>query len=398
MLREFSLIFQLLGCILFVAFFGDMIPTPIERTFFTISLIIKELLIFALPFIVYTFVTSCLLSFGQRGPFLIFSLLAIMTVSNFLGFLLGYEVGIFFLQDFGHTQALFNDQSQGALAPWFAFHLPKLISTDIALLAGILSGVAGTFWGGNSLINVFQKFKNAIHFGFSKVFIPLLPLYITGFLIDMENQGSLTTLFTDYGAVFILVIVVQAIATMALYLLAAKGNFSQFVVFLKNALPAGIVGFSTMSSAATMPLTMKAAELNTKESGFAHIFVPIFFNIHQVGDFFAIPIFMVAIQLIFGIPPLSLETLLMFSGIYALTKFGNAGVPGGSVIVLMPLFQQYLGYDAQMSGLMTMFYVLMDPSGTATNVMGNGAYTILLNKTYLKWFQRTPVESVARSL
>ena len=88
----------------------------------------------------------------------------------------------------------------------------------------------------------------------------------------------------------------------------------------------------------------------------------------------------------------------MFSGIYALTKFGNAGIPGGSVIVLMPLFQQYLGYDAQMSGLMTMFYVLMDPSGTATNVMGNGAYTILLNKTYLKWFQRTPVESVARSL
>jgi len=392
MLREFSLIFQLLGCIIFIALFGDYLPTPVEKTFFTISLVIKELLVFALPFIVYTFVASCLLSFGQRGPLLIFSIFALLTISNFLGVILGYEIGTLFLNDFGHTNALFNDQTQGTLKPWFEFHLPKLLSTDYALVAGILTGVVGTFFGSRQLTPLFVKLKGAIHFGFSKVFIPLLPIYITGFLIDMENQGSLTTLFTDYGSVLLLVVASLILSIVVLFMVAAQGNPTRFMEYMKNALPSGLVGFSTMSSAATMPVTMRAADLNTKNSGFAHVFIPLASNIHQVGDFIIIPISMVALQFIFGTPPLPWDTLLMFSLIYSLTKFGNAGVPGGSVIVLLPVFQQYLGYDAQMNGLMTMLYVLMDPFGTATNVMGNGAYTVIFNNFYVKWFHRNPQE------
>ncbi|MEB3702066.1 Cation:dicarboxylase symporter family transporter [Candidatus Bealeia paramacronuclearis] len=386
MLREFGLIIKLLACILFITFFGEYIPTPLERTFFTISLIIKELLVFSLPFIIFVFVTSCLLSFGQRGPLLIFSIFGVLTVSNFVGLLFGYSIGNFFLGDFAQTVSLFNDASESALKPWFAFALPKLIPTDYALLAGLVFGIVGTFTASYRLVNIFVKLKGAINFGFSKIFIPLLPIYISGFLIDMAYQGSLINLFKDYGAVLILVVVAQVLVILALFLFSAQGNPKRFMEFLKNALPSGLVGFSTMSSAATMPVTMKGADKNTDNSGFAHIFIPLSANIHQIGDCLAIPIFMVAIQGIFGLPPLSMETLLFFTVLYALTKFGNAGVPGGSVIVLMPIFQQHLGYDAQMSGLMTMLYVLMDPAITATNVMSNGAYTIFLNGIYCKWF------------
>ena len=78
-------------------------------------------------------------------------------------------------------------------------------------------------------------------------------------------------------------------------------------------IPAGISGFSTMSSAASMPLTVIGAENNAKNKELVACVIPATVNIHLVGDCFAIPVFAYAILKTFGMPEPSLVNYLIFT-------------------------------------------------------------------------------------
>ena len=61
-------------------------------------------------------------------------------------------------------------------------------------------------------------------------------------------------------------------------------------------------------------------------------------------------------------------------------KFGVASVPGGEVIVLLPILEGYFGFTDAMSGLITTLYILCDPFITVSNVLSNGALAIFIDK------------------
>ena len=80
-------------------------------------------------------------------------------------------------------------------------------------------------------------------------------------------------------------------------LLFSSHNFKikKLLISIENLLPAAISGFSTMSSAASMPLTIVGAENNAKFKDLARSVIPATVNIHLIGDCFTIPILAYAI-------------------------------------------------------------------------------------------------------
>ncbi len=116
-----------------------------------------------------------------------------------------------------------------------------------------------------------------------------------------------------------------------------------FVSSIKNMLPATISGFSTMSSAASMPLTIIGVENNIQSQNkeIARSVVPITVNIDLVGDCFAIPIFAYAVLKSFGMAERSLVHYLTFTFYFVLAKFSVAAVPGGGIIVMLALPNNY---------------------------------------------------------
>jgi Na+/H+-dicarboxylate symporter len=159
-------------------------------------------------------------------------------------------------------------------------------------------------------------------------------------------------------------------------------KIQEFLNNIKNMLPAAISGFSTMSSAASMPLTIIGAENNTQNKEIAGCVIPATVNIHLVGDCFAIPIFAYAVLKSFGLPEPSLFNYMIFAFYFVLAKFSVAAVPGGGIIVMLPILEVYMGFNAEMMSLITALYILFDPIITCANVLGNGAFAKMIDNCF----------------
>ena len=134
-----------------------------------------------------------------------------------------------------------------------------------------------------------------------------------------------------------------------------------------------------MSSAASMPLTIIGTEKNAKNKDLVHTVVPATVNIHLIGDCIAIPCFAFAILKNFDIAQPDVATYFMFSIYFVIAKFSVAAIPGGGIIVMLPILEQYLGFNSNMLSLITALYILFDPIITSANVLGNGAFAKIID-------------------
>ncbi|HCC25449.1 MAG TPA: hypothetical protein DEP85_08100, partial [Holosporales bacterium] len=92
-MKEFGLIIKLAVAILLIIFFGEWVPEWLQRTFFTISMVLKDTLVFTMPVIVFSLIFACLAGFQKKAPLLILMILVIVVCSNFLFVQLGYISG-----------------------------------------------------------------------------------------------------------------------------------------------------------------------------------------------------------------------------------------------------------------------------------------------------------------
>ena len=152
---------------------------------------------------------------------------------------------------------------------------------------------------------------------------------------------------------------------------------------MRNIFPAMLTGFSTMSSASALPLLIDGVAKNTRHGASKGI-VPISINIHLMGDCFAISILALAIIVSFGHPLPTLHEFFIFTVFFVLAKFAVAAVPGGGILVMIPILEKYLGFTPEMLSLITALYILFDPIVTSANVFGNGAFAQLFETIYHK--------------
>lgn len=131
-----------------------------------------------------------------------------------------------------------------------------------------------------------------------------------------------------------------------------------------------------------MPLIIHGSEQNVKRPEIVRSVVPSTINIHLIGDSFAIPIMMLGIMISFGQGMPDWQLYLTFTLYFALYKFAVAAVPGGTVLVLLPVFEQQMGFSPEMLSLITALYVVFDPIITTGNVLGHGAFAILFSKVF----------------
>ena len=74
----------------------------------------------------------------------------------------------------------------------------------------------------------------------------------------------------------------------------------------------------------------------------------------------------------------SLGTMVLFCFLLGIFAVGAPGVPGGTVMASLGLIVSVLGFDNTGTGLMMTIFALQDSFGTACNVTGDGALTLML--------------------
>ncbi len=393
-IKKFKLPIMLLAVLLLPLFWGSFVPVEIKSTCYAISLTMKGLLEFVLPFIIFSFVFSCLSNLKNGAVFFVFLLIGCVFISNFTALMFGYTSGYIGLNlmQFKETAVELSIK----LLPAWEFHLNKLITNDLALMIGFAVGIYFSLRP-NAKAKTIATHLNKLSNNFLKrAFVPLLPLFILGFVFKMEYEQILETSLKVYGPILVLIIATQWLYISFWYMVASKFSLKKFAFYLKNVLPASLTGLSTSSSAASMPILLIGTEKNLDDPQQAKMLIPAIINIHTIGSAIGIPILSLATLLAFGMPMPSVTVFMVFAFYTALAKYAVAAVPGGVIIVVAPILEAHLGFSSDMIGLITAVYLICDPFGTTANVTANGVFPILftklhakLSRLYVSGFRRT---------
>jgi Na+/H+-dicarboxylate symporter len=284
---------------------------------------------------------------------------------------------------FNFNLSLILPKESNTLEPLWTLEPIPLITNSQAMFLGLILGIVAAKFKPNEANIIAEKLKIFVD-KILYVLIFIIPLFVIGFIIKLQYDGSLQMIAKDYTSIFIIVALAQSSYILFLYFILSNYKIKDCLYNLKNMLPAALAGFSTMSSAASIPMTIIGTESNLKNKSLASSIIPITVNIHLIGDCFAIPIFAYAILRNYGISEPSLINYLIFTFYFILAKFSIAAVPGGGIIVMLPILEHYLGFNAEMMSLITALYILFDPVVTCTNVLGNGALTKLIDKIYTR--------------
>ncbi len=377
--------FILIGLIAGLLLIDGFLSYEVKSFLLAVSLTIKSFIITLLPFIIFGLLFKVMTQLANQATKIILLILAMVCCSNFLSTFISHFVGIWV---FHFDLSVIQPQNSNELSPLWDLQIPKLISNDKAMFGGLILGLILSYVRPRFAASCAKFFDKMVEIVLQGVTYAI-PLFVAGFAVKLNYDGVIGTILQDYALIFGVIALAQFSYILFLYFLSNQFNFSAFFHSIKNMLPAALAGFSTMSSAAAMPLTIVGAEKNSRNPDLARSVIPATVNIHLMGDCFAIPIFAYAVLKSFDFPEPLLIDYLIFSFYFVLAKFSVAGVPGGGIIVMLPVLESYLGFNAEMMSLITALYILFDPVITSANVLGNGAFATMIDRLP-SLFKRSP--------
>ena len=336
-----------------------------------------------IPFIIFN---SVFFAFKNmlKGAFVFATLLIVSIIfSNALSVSIAGSVSYLY-SSINHQLYGSISQNPDDLIPLVDFHIPRPVTNNIALLLGFVLGMVASIRSMPAITNSANFIKNYSDFFLQKLFLPMLPIFVFGFIIKLIHDNVLEKIIS-YNSTGVLIMLATLFGYLfTLYTFAVLITKKPFFFFGKNIISPGITAFTTMSSAAALPFSLKATELNLKNKEIGNAVMPVSVNIHMIGDSICSPMLSLILLSAFNMPLPSFDQYLVFIFFFVITKFSGAGVPGGSILVMIPILEKYMGFNVEMIGIITVFYMLIDPLTSLGNVLGNNIFVILFEQIYNK--------------
>ncbi len=278
----------------------------------------------------------------------------------------------------------------------FNLEIAPVMSVMSALVFSVLIGLAATWTGANTITKLLEEFQSVVLAIVSRVVIPILPFFIAGTFCALAYEGSITKQLPVFLIVILIVMVGHYLWLAVLYGLAGLYSGSNPMEVVKHYGPAYITAVGTMSSAATLAVALRCAKKSSVlRQDLADFGVPLFANIHLCGSVLTEVFFVMTVsKVLYGSLP-SVGTMVLFCFLLAVFAVGAPGVPGGTVMASLGLIISVLGFDQTGTGLMLTIFALQDSFGTACNVTGDGALTLMLTGYAKKHnIEEVPTEAV----
>lgn len=348
-----------------------------KRGFYAVSLLIKNMIVLMLPIVIFALLFKTAVMLSNKATKIIGLILILVCCSNFFSTLLSHFLGTWV---YSFQLQMLKPNAISGLSPLWTIDFPTLISNDKAMFSSIFLGIILPKFFPLQSINLAKRIEQLIE-KFLKGTMIIVPLFIIGFIVKLQHDGVMGVIVKDYATIFTIIALTQYGYIFILYLIASMGSVPRFITHVKGMLPAVMCGFSTMSSAASMPLTIMGVENDAENNDLVRAVVPVTVNIHLIGDCFAIPIFAYAVLKSFGVEEPSFYSYLTFAFYFMLAKFSVAAIPGGGILVMLPILEAHLGFSGEMMSLITALYILFDPVITSANIFGNGAFAKLIDKS-----------------
>lgn len=373
-----SLPFRLLIGVVLGILIGLYAGEGVMNVVVTLNYIMGQFINFCVPLIIIGFIAPSITKLGNHAS-KILGVALILAYTSSLGAAL-FSMGAGFML----IPGLSIDPNVSGLRELpevvFELSIPPVMGVMSALVFSILIGLSASWTKAKQITGILDEFQKIILDVVKKVVIPLLPLYIAMTFCSLAYEGSITKQVPVFIQVILIVMVGHYIWLALLYGLAGMYSRKNPLKVLKNYGPAYITAVGTMSSAATLAVALECAGKSKPalRDDMVDFGVPLFANIHLCGSVLTEVFFvMVVSKILYGVFP-SLGTMTLFCVLLGIFAVGAPGVPGGTVMASLGLISGVLGFDEMGIALMLTIFALQDSFGTACNVTGDGALTLML--------------------
>ncbi len=339
-----------------------------------------QLIFFLVPLIILGFIAPSIAQLRSNASKMLLFAFGIAYLSSigasFFGAAVGYQV-IPHLNIASDASALMELPEN-----MLKIDIPPVMNVMTALVLAVVIGLSVAWVKSDEFTRLLETFQKMVLELVKKILLPVLPVFIFANFCVLSYQGAVTTQLPVFISILLIVIVCHYIWLGVLYLIAALYSRKNSWQVLKHYGPAYLTALGTMSSAATLGVALDCAHkspiLRKKVSDVA---VPLFANIHLCGSILTETLFVMTVsQLLYGTLP-DFFTLTLFILLLGLFAIGAPGVPGGTVLASLGLIISVLHFDEAGTALLLTIFALQDSFGTACNVTGDGALT-LITDTY----------------
>lgn len=376
------LILKLIAGILLGIMMGLYAPHWLTQILITFKALFGQLLFFTIPLLILFFITSGIAALPRNSGKLLGRTLGIAYLSTIAAGTFAFLVAAVVIPMLAPAAADLASTQGINLTPYIEMNIPPVFNVMTALALAFIFGLGIASTGASSLKQLSDQGRDIIQLLLTKIIIPLLPLYIAGVFAQMAAAGTVFVTLQTFGIVLIMALVLHWLWIVALFVLAGIKAGKSPLNLIKNMLPAYFTALGTMSSAATIPVSLQATKNNGVKESVANFTVPLCATTHLAGSTITIVSCAVAVMMMqnnLDIP--SLFTMLPFILTLGVVMLAAPGVPGGAVMSAVGLLGTMLGFGEGAIALMIALYMAQDSFGTACNVTGDGAIAVLVDKS-----------------
>lgn len=352
--------------------------SAVMQVVLTIKTLLGSLINFCVPLIIIGFIAPSITRLKQNASRMLVMALILAYGSSVCAALFSMTAG------YGLIPMLSIQTTADALnkLPELLFHLEitPIMSVMSALVFSVMVGLSATWAKAEVITKVLEEFQRIVLGIVTRVVIPILPTFIAGTFAGLAYEGGITKQLPIFLVVILIVMVGHYIWLAVLYGLAGAYSKKNPWEVLRHYGPAYLTAVGTMSSAATLAVALESAHKSkVLRRDMVDFGVPLFANIHLCGSVLTEVFFVMTVsQVLYGRLP-AVHTMVLFCCLLGVFAVGAPGVPGGTVMASLGLISSILLFDGTGLGLMMTIFALQDSFGTACNVTGDGALTLVLS-------------------
>ncbi|MCR1950116.1 dicarboxylate/amino acid:cation symporter [Clostridium sp. DSM 100503] len=381
-MKNISLILKIFIALVLGISFGIIfknlnIDFPI-RLLATFSELFGSFLSFIIPLIMIGFIVTGIASLGHKSGKALLITTAVAYISTLCAGFLAFSIGSYLLPKFLESNSLVIESSNEINA-FFSIDIPPIMTVMSALVFSFIMGISLSKIKNSSILNIFNEFNLIVTRIISNILIPIVPIYVGAIFARLSFSGEIFSTLKSFAIVYIILFAIQIIYILIQYSFASSIKKENPLKLIKNMLPAYLTAVGTQSSSATIPVTVECVNNNDVSEKVTDFVIPLSATIHLAGDTITLVLTSMAVMYMTGrVPTFSL--MLPFIFMLGVTMVAAPGVPGGGVMAALGILESMLGFGIFEKPIMIALHAAQDSFGTATNVTGDGAIAILVDK------------------
>ena len=349
----------------------------VMQVILTFKSLMGSLISFCVPLIIIGFIAPSITRLSANASRMLLLALILAYSSSVCAALMSAAAGYLIIPGLSIQSAADGLRELPSLL--FNLEIAPIMSVMSALVFSVLVGLAAAWTKAKVVTQILEEFQQIVLAVVTKVVIPVLPFFIASTFCGLAYEGSITKQLPVFLIVILIVMVGHFIWMAVLYALAGAYSGENAIEVVKYYGPAYLTAVGTMSSAATLAVALRCAHRSpVLRRDMVDFGVPLFANIHLCGSVLTEVFFVMTVSKVLYNKLPAPGTMVLFCVLLGIFAVGAPGVPGGTVMASLGLIRTVLGFDDTGTALMMTIFALQDSFGTACNVTGDGALTLIL--------------------